>query len=185
MNTNPYEKFLGDRDPLKVVAATPARIGALTRGLSGRQLARRPSPGKWSIHEIVRHLAETDMVMCSRARWIAFEEKPTLVPFDQEKWAQGWVREKEPFEETLERFRLIRRSHVRLFRAASKQDFQRSGYHPERGIVTLQTQLETAAGHDLNHLRQITLLAVGMTRPDPNPKHRTPSAGKTIGRYPA
>lgn len=170
MNTNPYEKFLGNRDPLKVVSATPAGIGALTRGLTGRQLARRPAPGKWSIREIMLHLAETEMVMCSRARWIAFEETPTLVPFDQEKWAQGWAREKEPFEETLERFRLIRRSLVRLFRGATKQDFKRSGYHPERGIVTLQTQLETVAGHDLNHLRQIALVAAGLRAAGSRPK---------------
>ncbi len=162
MNTNPYEKILGDRNPLKVIATTPARIVALTRGLTGHQLSKRPSPGKWSIHEIIRHLAEADMVMCSRSRWIAFEDKPTLVPFDQEKWARGWRREKESFEETLERFRMIRRSQVRLFRGARKQDLKRSGYHPERGTVTLQTQLETVAGHDVNHLQQIALLAAGV-----------------------
>ncbi len=162
MNANPYRRFLGNQDPLKVIAATPGRILALTRGLTTRQLAKRPSPGKWSIHEITRHLAETDMVMCCRARWIAFEENSTLVPFDQEKWAQGWARERESFEETFERFRLIRRSQVRLFRGAGKQDFKRSGHHPERGTVTLQSQLETVAGHDLNHLQQVALAAAGL-----------------------
>lgn len=156
---NPYAKFLGNRDPLEVAANTPARIGALIRGLSPRQLARRPAPGKWSIREIISHLTETEMVMCCRARWIAFEENPPLVPFDQEKWAKGWVREKEPLGETLERFRLLRRSQVRLFRGASRKDFSRTGFHPERGVVTLRVQLETLAGHDLNHLEQIQRLA--------------------------
>ncbi len=156
---NPYAKFLGNRDPLEVAAKTPARIGALIRGLSPRQLAWRPAPGKWSIRGIINHLTETEMVMCCRARWIAFEENPTLVPFDQEKWAKGWAREKEPLGETMERFRLLRRSQLRLFRGASARDLKRSGLHPERGVVTLKVQLETLAGHDLNHLEQIRRLA--------------------------
>jgi len=156
---NPYAKFLEGRDPLTVAAATPAKIVAMIRGLSPRQLTKRPAPGKWSVQEIISHLADTEMVMCCRARWIAFEEKPTLVPFDQEKWAAGRAREKEPLAETLERFRLLRKSQVRLFRAASRKDFGRAGFHPERGVVTLREQLETLAGHDLNHLGQIQRLA--------------------------
>ncbi|HSB72839.1 MAG TPA: DinB family protein [Candidatus Methylomirabilis sp.] len=156
---NPYAKFLEHRDPLTVAAATPAKIVSLIRGLTPRQLAKRPAPGKWSIQEIISHLADTEMVMGCRARWIAFEEHPTLVPFDQEKWAAGWAREKEPLAETLERFRIMRKSQLRLFRRASKADLQRTGFHPERGEVTLQVQLETLAGHDLNHLEQIQRLA--------------------------
>ena len=156
---NPYAKYLENREPLMVAAATPAKIVSLIRGLTPRQLARRPTPGKWSIREIISHLADTDMVMDCRARWIAFEDHPTLVPFDQEKWAAGRARENEPVAETLERFRLLRRSQVRLFRQASKADFRRTGFHPERGVVTLRVQLETLAGHDLNHLAQIQRLA--------------------------
>jgi DinB superfamily len=156
---NPYAKFLGRRDPLTVAAATPAKIVALIRRLTPRQLSKRPAPGKWSIQEIITHLADTEMVMCCRARWIAFEKHPTLVPFDQEKWAGGRAREKEPLTESFERFRLLRRSQVRLFRHASRKDFRRTGFHPERGVVTLRVQLETLAGHDLNHLAQIQRLA--------------------------
>jgi hypothetical protein len=156
---NPYAKFLEHRDPLAVAAATPAKIVSLIRGLTPRQLARRPAPGKWSIQEIIRHLADTEMVMGCRARWITFEEHPTLVPFDQEKWAAGQAREREPLAETLERFRLLRRTQLRLFRHASPQAFRRTGFHPERGVVTLRVQLETLAGHDLNHLAQIRRLA--------------------------
>lgn len=155
---NPYAKFLGRRDPLVVAAGTPAKIASLIRGLTPRELARSPAPGKWSIQEIISHLADTEMVMSCRARWIAFEDHPRLVPFDQEKWAAGRVREKEPLAETLERFRLLRRSQLRLFRHAARKDFRRAGFHPERGVVTLRVQLETLAGHDLNHLAQIQRL---------------------------
>ena len=156
---NPYAKFLGKRDPLREFMKTPGRISTLIRGLSQKELAKRPAPGKWSILEIITHLAETEMVMACRSRWIAFEDDPTLVPFDQDKWAQGWAREKEPVSEIFERFRLLRRAQARLFRGASKADYRRAGYHQERGRITLKMQLETIAGHDLNHLAQIRRLA--------------------------
>ncbi len=156
---NPYAEILGKRDPLRVAAATPNRIDALIHGLSARQLGKRPAPNKWSIGEIIRHLAETEMVMCCRARWIAYEDNPSLLPFNQELWAKAWAREKQPLAECLESFRLLRRSQVRLFRSATDRDFKRAGFHTERGRVTLREQLETLAGHDLNHLKQIRRLA--------------------------
>ncbi len=159
---NPYAKFLGKQDPLKVLAATPARIRTLIKGLSARQLSRKPKPGKWSVQEIIAHLTETEMVLCCRARWIAFEDEPTLVPFDQEKWATGWAREKEPLAETLERLRLLRRSQVRFFKSLPKAHLKRTGRHLERGVVSLKEQMETAAGHDLNHLEQIQRLAADL-----------------------
>lgn len=161
---NPYAQYLETRDPLKVVAATPGRIAALVRGLSPRQLATEPAPGKWSIREIVAHLADTEQVMGCRARWIAFEGGITLTPFDQDKWSNGRAREKEPFAESLERFRVVRRSTVRLFRAAPKDAWSRTVLHPERGQVSLRVQMETAAGHDLNHLGQIQRLARALRR---------------------
>jgi hypothetical protein len=159
---NPYAKMLGKQNPLQVLSSTPARIQTLIRGLSPKKLSKRPKPGKWSIREIISHLTETEMVVCCRARWIAFEDKPTLVPFDQEKWARAWAREKEPVAETLERLRILRKSHVRLLRSVPKTDFRRTGFHPERGVVTLKEQLETVAGHDLNHLGQIQRLAASL-----------------------
>ncbi len=64
---------------------------------------------------------------------------PTLVPFDQGKWAKGREREREPVTETLELFRLLRRSQIRLLRGIPKEDLERTGFHPERGTVSLQT----------------------------------------------
>ncbi len=101
--------------------------------------------------------------MGCRARSIAFEDHPTLVPFDQETWAAGQPREGEPLAETIGRFRLLRQSQLRMFRHASAKTFRRTGFHPQRGVVSLRLQLETLAGHDLNHLAQIRRLAAQHT----------------------
>lgn len=159
---NPYERFLEGKDPLKTLAATPARLKSLVKGLTPAQLARRVNKDKWSIHEILAHLADCEVIFTARCRWIAFEDNPTLTPFDQDKWSNGRQREKEPAAETLERFRVLRQAQLRLFRSTPKADFERAGQHLERGRVTLGLTMRTAAGHDINHLGQIEALRTAL-----------------------
>jgi hypothetical protein len=156
---DPYAKHLGGLDALKKFSDTSIHIRSLIRGLSPAQLKRRTAPGKWSIQQIIQHLADNELVACCRTRWIAFEENPVLIPFDQNKWAQGREREREPIAETLERLRWLRRSHLRFFRNLSRKDLRRTAFHTARGLLTLKLHLETIVGHDLNHLAQIRHLA--------------------------
>jgi hypothetical protein len=75
------------------------------------------------------------------------------------------MRETEPWAETLERFRVLRRSTIRLFRATPEHDLRRTGLHSERGLMTAGDQLITFAGHDINHLSQITAIATAILPP--------------------
>jgi len=154
-STNPYAQYLGDKDVYSVLKSTVERIRELTAGLSPEQLAIPPEPGKWSIHQIVAHLADCDLVFQTRARMVMFQDKPTLVGFDQDPWALGWMREQEPWIETFGKLAVLRRSMLRLFQSAEKQNFLRYGIHTERGPVTLSDIFEIMAGHDINHLQQI------------------------------
>lgn len=154
-STNPYASYLGDKEPLFVLQSTVDRIRELTAGLTPGQLAANPEPGKWSIHQIVAHLADCELVFQTRARMIMFQDNPTLVSFDQDPWALGWLREHEPWEETVERHSVLRRSILRLFVNAEGHDLTRYGTHTEWGVQTVNDYVELLAGHDLNHLEQI------------------------------
>ena len=61
---------LNGRDPIKLQAAAPARLTSLLKGLSPAKARKRPAPGKWSIAEIVAHLADTELVGGYRMRAI-------------------------------------------------------------------------------------------------------------------
>jgi hypothetical protein len=152
---NPYQEFLGEREPIAVLQSTVSEIEAMTSGLTPEQLAENPAPGKWSIHEIVAHMADIELVFSARTRWMAFEDQPTLIGFDQAKWTSGWKRESEPFEVTLMRFRMLRESQLRFFSRCTLEDMGRTGIHTERGRQTLGMYPPLLAGHDLNHLQQI------------------------------
>jgi uncharacterized damage-inducible protein DinB len=143
---------------LKVISATPAKLRTLVKGLTPSQLKKRVRPDKWSIHEILLHLADCELMFASRCRLTAFEDYPVLQPFDQDRWNNGKVREKESTADALARFEALRKSQISLYKALPKADFARVGKHPERGDVSLRTTFETAAGHDINHLGQVEAL---------------------------
>ena len=161
---NPYERFLEGRDALKLISATSGQLHKLIKGLSPAQLKKRPKPGKWSIHEIVLHLADCELMFASRCRLTAFENHPFLQPFDQDRWNNAKVNEGESTAEAMERFDVLRKSQIRLYKATPSPDFARTGNHPERGEVSLRTTFETCAGHDVNHLRQIEDLRKGLQK---------------------
>ena len=58
MDLNPYAKFLDGKEPIPVLTTTIDRLRALTASLTPAQIDRSPAPDKWSIREIVAHLAD-------------------------------------------------------------------------------------------------------------------------------
>src|ERR1022692_3958124 len=113
---NPYERFLEGNDPLKLMTATPKRIQALVKGLTPAQLKKRVNRDKWSIHEIILHLADCELMFASRCRLIVFENSPHLAPFDRDRWNAGKLLEKESTADALARFETLRKSQVSLYK---------------------------------------------------------------------
>ena len=71
---NPYASFLGDRDPLEVIRSTPARIESLITQHGAETLDRAPAPGKWSVRDILSHLADCEIVFAFRLRQALAED---------------------------------------------------------------------------------------------------------------
>ena len=150
---NPYASFVGDRDPRSVIAATAQELAVRTGGLSAEAADRAPAPGKWSVRQIVCHLADTEIAFAFRLRQGLAEPNHVIQPFDQERWAERYDAYDLP--SALEMFTVLRRWNVALVSSLAPQDFDRPLSHPERGAMTFRTLVETMAGHDLNHLAQI------------------------------
>ena len=56
----------GDQDPWAVLAQTPPRLQSLVGGATARELAWTTSPARWSITQIVAHLADAELVGLAR-----------------------------------------------------------------------------------------------------------------------
>ena len=168
MATNPYAHHLAGHDPRPIIAATPGRLHQLCCELTPEQLdtpwaASEGAPAKWSPHQIVSHLADCELVFSFRMRQTLVANPlaphtPALIqPFDQEAWATRYAAYDLPA--ALETFRAVRGWNVKLIGSLSAADFERPAFPPERGALTFQEQIETMAGHDLNHLQQIESVA--------------------------
>src|SRR5512143_2652683 len=79
-----YREAVGSDDPMIAMSETPDRLRKLVRGLSAKQLATKPAPEKWSIKEIVAHLADGEVILGSRYRFIAAHDRPPIQGYDQD-----------------------------------------------------------------------------------------------------
>jgi uncharacterized damage-inducible protein DinB len=147
--------LLGDRDPSDVLREMPAALSRAIEGLSPAQLRQPEAPGKWSINEILQHLADSELVGSWRMRLIAAQDRPPLTGYDQDLWAERLHYSDGDPGEALERFSALRRATMRLLDRATPDDLERVGVHAERGEESLGHLRRLYAGHDLLHLRQI------------------------------
>lgn len=147
--------YLAGRDPVKLQAAAPARLAKLLKGITPAKARKRPAPGKWSIAEIVAHLADTEVAMGWRVRRVVSQPGEPLQSFDQDAWAAAMHYQKRDARKSLEQYRGLREANVALLRSLTPDDWKKSAMHPERGEQTVRAIAEMTAGHDLNHLAQI------------------------------
>jgi uncharacterized damage-inducible protein DinB len=137
----------------------PKRLATAVSGVPEDVLKRKPAPGKWSIHEIVGHLADSEIVFAYRIRQTLADKEPTFAPIDQDAWAEHLGYTEAAIPELIAQFGVNRFHNLRLLRRARPEDFSKSGFHPERNQqVTLGEIIQYWVGHGPNHLAQIERL---------------------------
>ena len=147
--------LLGTRKPVDVLRETPAAAARTVAAMTPEQLKTPEMPGKWSVAQVLRHLADTDVVWGWRMRLILAQDRPTITGFDQDLWADCLDYANADANESLEVFAVLRRDNLRLISRATPADLERVGVHAERGEESAGYLIRLYAGHDLLHLAQI------------------------------
>jgi len=161
-------RALGSRDPLQVLAETPTTLRAAVAGLTRPQDAMPERPGKWSVRQVVQHLADSDLVGAFRFRMVLAHDAPELPGYDQDVWAERLAYQDSDLPSALHEFSTLRNATVRLLRRATPEDMARVMRHAERGDESLDHMIRTYAGHDLVHLRQIARIRQAIGAPAAN-----------------
>jgi hypothetical protein len=157
-----YARALGREDPFAVMASTPDRLRRLLKGLTERQLSHKPAPGKWCIKEIVAHLADGEVILGSRYRFVAAHDRPTLAGYDQDAFAGKLGPLNAKTADLLDDFAMARAVNLGLFERLPPGAFDRVGLHAERGEESIRFMVAMYAGHDRHHLAQIETIITGL-----------------------
>ena len=148
-------KRIEGKDPLKIQSATAKRLAQFVKRAPASKLRKRPAPDKWSVGEILAHLADTEIVVGWRIRSILAAPGTPIQAFDQDAWAAAGNYARRDPRKSLEQFRAVRDANLALFKSLTPEQRKRHGMHAERGEETLERILSMMAGHDLNHLEQL------------------------------
>ena len=133
----------------------PEVLAVVLTGVFGEEIDYAPAPGKWSIRQIIAHLADSEMVGAHRFRQVIAEPNPTLVAWDQDAWAQNLDYARRLPKNSLDTFRRVRAENYDLLKALPESAYERAGTHTERGALTLRQLLDTYAEHAESHARQV------------------------------
>ncbi len=143
------------KNPLRLQQATPRKLAGLIKRLSKKQLTRRQAPGKWSIAEVLAHLADAELVIGYRLRLILASNGTAIQAFDQDAWAETFNYGRRDSKISLETFRALRENNLRLLSSVKRGLWENYGQHQERGKETVDHIVKMIAGHDLNHVAQV------------------------------
>ncbi len=147
--------YLEGKEPMEVLANTPRQLARLVKGVPRKKLSRRPALGKWSVTEILAHLADSELVYGFRIRVILEAGSPPIQGIDQDAWAGFSDYAKQDPVLSLEAFRINRERMVLLLKSLPREGWDLYGMHSERGKETVTRVVQMLAGHDLNHMMQL------------------------------
>jgi hypothetical protein len=135
--------------------AAPSQVLAALEGLDETQLHHRPAEDEWSIHEIVIHLADSEVMGYERLRKTLAEEDATLTVYDEAQWAQKLSYQTQDRELAISLFRTLRASTSALFRFLPATAWELTSNHPERGKISVYDLFNIYLDHGEIHLQQI------------------------------
>jgi len=148
----------GERDRLIAeIAAAPAAFRAAVEGLTPKQLDTPYRPGGWTVRQVVHHLPDSHMNAFIRFKLGLTQDRPTINPYDQDRWAALADAAHTPVETSLTLLDAVHQRWVVLLRSLDTADFARAVNHPEHSApLTLDKIVALYAWHGRHHTAHVT-----------------------------
>jgi len=142
------------RPAVALMEKTPQVLETMLGGVAPDVLRWKPAPDRWSISEVLSHLADCEDCLSERVRRFVLEETPALKEYapPAEGFSAGTP------QEHLSRFAFTRKELVQFLRTLPPDIGARTAQHSQIGLITLEQMLNEWASHDLGHIRQIAEL---------------------------
>jgi DinB superfamily len=143
------------RQQLESFGRSPALLSAALRQFPKKMWLYRPSPDRWSIHEIILHLADSEASAYIRCRRFIAEPESPVLEFDPARWAGTLGYFHQSTREALEIIRRLRRATYQLLVALPESVWEHTVNHPTDGLLNLAGWIEIQERHIPHHIDQI------------------------------
>ncbi|KQX55311.1 MULTISPECIES: DinB family protein [unclassified Paenibacillus] len=140
---------------IKEYALGYAMLRDAIEGLTEEEFRFKPAPDKWSIHQILIHVTDSEISSTSRLKKVLAEDEPTLISFDQDAWTNNLGYDLLDREQYLLLFKLLRSSMQTILDNLTTEQSERVGVYVDQGRFTFKQLMEYRIEHVRNHLAQI------------------------------
>ena len=130
----------------------------------------KPAPNKWSVHEVLIHIADSEVNSFARARKRIGESGATIMAYDENAWANKLGYHSQNIEDSLELFRQLRMMTYNVIKNLPEETWLNFIIHPENGKMTLDDWLRVYADHIPVHINQIKRNLDGWKRIKAHPR---------------
>jgi len=140
---------------IRAYAAGPRLIESALAGVSDDELHFKPGPEHWSIHENVVHVAEIDLIVAGRIRFVLAMPGAALLATDATSWAEAFDYSRLSLQANLALMRAVRGTTVDPLRLAPAGAWEHVGIHSKHGPQTLEWIVKHMVEHVEYHLKTI------------------------------
>ena len=142
-------------EAIEKIRRLPQQVEELVSALSPEELTARPLADEWTVAQNVHHLVDSHINSYVRCKLMATEENPTFKPYDEGAWARLADGSSAELSDSLTLLKALHARWVQFWENLPEEEWQRTGWRPQSGAVTLARQLELYVAHGEAHLDQI------------------------------
>jgi uncharacterized damage-inducible protein DinB len=157
--------YVETNDPEKIknwisdIERLPSRLREAVKNLDEKQFNTPYREGGWTIKQVIHHLGDSHMNSYIRFKLALTENKPTIKPYDQTKWAELNDYKFAIVKDSIDFIEVFHKRFVVLLKSLSASDLEKVFIHPESGAnITLKRNIALYAWHSNHHLAHITNL---------------------------
>ena len=134
-----------------ILTAQRAATQRLLTPLDDARALHRYAPGKWSVKDVVGHLADAERVFSYRALRFARGDAAPLAGFDENTYVPAGGFDRRPFASILEEFSAVRGATIALFGSLDEQAWTRQGT-ANAAAISVRALGWIIAGHEIHHV---------------------------------
>jgi hypothetical protein len=162
----PIGKYFNNKNPDKTtlenwirdIELFPSRLIEITQNLSIVELNWKYRPDGWSIKQVVHHCSDSHMHSLTRFKLALTENKPTIKPYFEEKWAELIDGTDDNIQDSLMLLKALHSKWVKILKTLSADELKLEFVHPEHGAVfNLAETIGNYAWHSNHHLAHVKL----------------------------